>query len=182
MKRALAAVALCAGLFAAVAGDPYRVRRGDAGVARLAGEIAQERDHVTAIELAQMIRDHKAGLRVIDLRSEAEFASYHLPRAERMPIESIGTVAFDPRETIVLISDGGAHAAQAWVLLETLGHRNVYFLRGGLGEWLDDIMRPTKPTDLTRYFGGTPRGDDEGFAQTPRDTESNVSRLRRNAC
>jgi 3-mercaptopyruvate sulfurtransferase SseA len=42
----------------------------------------------------------------------------------------------------VLVSDGGAHAAQGWVFLRALGIAHVYFLRGGLGEWLDDVMNP----------------------------------------
>ena len=39
------------------------------------------------------------------------------------------------------------HAAQAWVFLCALGHRNVWFLRDGLHEWLDDVMSPTIADD-----------------------------------
>jgi hypothetical protein len=38
---------------------------------------------ITAVELAEWIRDRKPNLRVIDLRPEAAFDEYHLPRAER---------------------------------------------------------------------------------------------------
>ena len=41
--------------------------------------------------------------------------------------------AFHPSDTIVLLSEGGAHAAQAWVLLQVRGYRNVFFLRDGIG-------------------------------------------------
>ncbi|MEA2492037.1 MAG: hypothetical protein QOH21_3829 [Acidobacteriota bacterium] len=157
IRRTLAVVALAAGALAAVSGSPFRAERATIDVAQLAHAVAVEEDHVTALELAQWIRDRKPGLRIIDLRTAAEFAEYHVPRAERIAFEQLLGTPFRPTETIVLISDGGAHAAQAWVFLRALGHRDVYFLRGGLGEWLDEVMSPSKPTDLTRYFGGMPR-------------------------
>jgi 3-mercaptopyruvate sulfurtransferase SseA len=44
---------------------------------------------------------------------------------------AIAAAAFNPSDTIVLLSEGGAHAAQAWVFLQIRGYRNVFFLRGG---------------------------------------------------
>ena len=58
--------------------------------------------------------------------------TYHVPTAERVPLDSLAHVRFAADETIVLYSEGGAHAAQAWVFLRALGYDNVYFLRGGL--------------------------------------------------
>ncbi len=156
MRRALAIVALIGGALALVAGDPYTVvipsvsegpgRAGGAPpappgpsltlgmtVQRLATAVAREEDHVTLVELSQWIRDRKPGLRLIDVRTPAEFAKGHFPRAENIPIESIPTAAFNPTDTIVLLSEGGAHAAQAWVFLQLRGLRSVYFLRDGTG-------------------------------------------------
>ena len=141
MRRVLAIVAALGGALALVAGDPYGV-----DVQRLAKAVAHEDDHVTADELAQWIRDRKPGLRLIDVRTPAEFAKKHMASAENVPIESIASVAFGPSETIVLLSEGGAHAAQAWVFLQALGYRNVYFLRGGVQE--------TVPPDGRRYVPG----------------------------
>jgi rhodanese-related sulfurtransferase len=170
IRRALAITAITAGALAAVSGSPYRAERAGVDVAALAHTVAAEEDHVTALELAQWIHDRQPGLRIIDLRTPAEFAEYHLPRAERIALEQLLTTPFRPDETIVLISDGGAHAAQGWVFLRALGHRHVYFLRGGLGEWVDQVMNPAKPNDLTRYFGGTPRaaGDEVTAVQAMR--------------
>ena len=170
IRRALAIAALAAGGLAAVSGSPYRAERSTIDVAVLARAVAAEEDHVTALELAQWIRDRQPGLRIVDLRSPEAFAEYHVPRAERIALEQLVRTPFGPAETIVLISDGGAHAAQGWVFLRALGHRHVYFLRGGLGEWLDQVMNPVKPTDLTRYFGGTPRaaGDEVPAVQAMR--------------
>ena len=153
---------LCpAGLLAVFAGSPYAAKLGQIDVTELSAAVAHEEDHVSALELAAWIRDRKPGLRVIDLRPAADFETYHVPGAERVAIESLGSATFQADDTLVLISDGGAHAAQAWVFVRAMGHRNVYFLRGGINEWLDDVMNPNGPSQeaaaLSRYFGGVPR-------------------------
>lgn len=151
MKRVLAAIAAVAGALALLAGDPHPV-----DVRRLAAAVAHEDDHVTAGELAQWLRDRKPGLRIVDIRSPKEFAEYHLPSAENIPLEKVTDAPFQRSETIVLISGGGAHAAQAWVLLEVRGFRNVFFMRGGLQEWTDTLKSDPK---VGRYFGTPRRGD-----------------------
>src|SRR6476469_6297778 len=165
----------------------------------LAREIEHEDDHVTALELAQWIRDRKPGLRVLDIRTDSEYSAYHIPSAARMPLTELATLAPNDAETLVLYSGGGAHAAQGWVLLRTNGHRNVYFLRGGLLEWMDDVMSPALPTDssrvrvaaLSRYFGGWPTvglGPRIGAVPAPTTNASPataaaaVARARRRGC
>ena len=171
--RALALAALVLGALAPFAGSPYRTKREAMDVRQLAAQVAREEDHVTALELAQWIKDRKPRLRVIDLRAEADFEEYHLPRAEWMPLERLLSAPFAKDETVVLISDGGAHAGQGWVFLRALGHEQVYFLRGGLGEWLDDVMNPPKTTELSRYFGGSVRGE---------GATDDVAKMRRRGC
>lgn len=171
MTRAvLAWLAAGAALLATIAGSPYAADHTAVDVKRLATEVAREEDHVTALELAQWIRDRKAGLRIVDLRDSAAFDDYHLPRSERIAIEDLPSARFAPEETIVLISEAGGHAAQGWVLLQVAGHRNAFFLRGGIAEWVDDVMTPTLAVNatpaeaaafqpvsaLSRYFGGSP--------------------------
>jgi hypothetical protein len=162
-------------------------------VAALAGEIDREADHVTAIELGEWIRDRKAGLRVIDVRADSEFEAYHVPTAERVPLASIATLRPQAGQTLVLYSEGGAHAAQAWVLLRAAGHERVYFLRGGLLEWMDDVMNPVLGADAARaravssYFGGVPRvgAPDSSPNESPnvrRDAAAAVQRARRRGC
>ena len=191
--RGLALGAVALGALAALAGSP-RASGKSIDVAALARDIEAERDHVTALELAGWIRDRKSGLRIIDIRDLAEFDEYHIPLAERMPIESVVRATFKPAETIVMYSGGGAHAAQAWVLLRARGERNVFFLRGGIAEWLDEVMNPRIPAHLSletkakadsvaalsKYFGGVPRQVDsavpiEAFKAT-------VSRVRGRGC
>jgi rhodanese-related sulfurtransferase len=173
-RRILAAVAALLGVLALFAGSPYRAR-----------PVVD----VTAVELAEWLRDRKPDLRIIDVRTEEQFDAYHLPRAERMDVDSLAATPFKPEETIVLVS-GDERAAQAF------GNRQVYVLRGGLHEWIDDVMNPTIAADaspaaraafqrasvVSRYFGGVPRVVDK--LPTPRrdDIVAAAAAVRRRGC
>ena len=189
IRRALAVVAACGGVLAAFAGNPWPQHPelaiggrplGAEVAAELAAEVIDEKDHVTALELAQWVKERKPGLRVLDLRTPAEFDEYHVPGATMIRLDTLVSTRFAPSETLVLVSDGGAHAAQGWVLLRAAGASNVYFLRGGIGEWIDDVMNPVNaPPDvaaLSRYFGGVPRKG-EGPAQ-----RNSVNEMKRRGC
>jgi rhodanese-related sulfurtransferase len=171
--RALAGIAAALALGAAA----VDLRTIDAG--SLAAEIEHERDHISAPDLAQLIMDGDRAVRIFDLRSPAEFDRMHIAGATHATIEKLGekvdeTLAREqlPRDaTIVLYSEGGAHAAQAWVLLRLRGYRRVFFLREGMFEWLSRVVEPRLATDatpseraefdratgLSRFFGGTAR-------------------------
>lgn len=155
MRRALLVTALVAGALAPLAGSPYRAPQLD--VARLAAQIEKEQDHVTAVELAQWIRARKAGLRVIDLRTPAEFERYHVPSSVNVALPELVSQELPRGDTLVLVSDGGGHAAQGWVLMRARGYAHVYFLRGGLQEWEEDVIRAPEQKELSRYFGGERR-------------------------
>jgi rhodanese-related sulfurtransferase len=171
VAHAAVALALLLALAAAFAGTPDRSRNARVDVDSLARAIEHEDDHVTALELAEWIRDRRPGLRVVDIRTVGEFNAMHIPTAERIPLSELSKTPFRRDETIVLYSEGGAHAGQGWVFLRALGYSQVYFLRGGLREWLDEVMTPTvdfrasdsvkkqfvRISDLSRYFGGSPR-------------------------
>jgi len=196
----LGAIALVLGALAVAAGSPAR-NAGSLDVAQLAKTVEREEDHVTAIELARWIRDRKPDLRIIDIRDSADFESYHIPGAERFSLEDLSTRQFDPRETLVLYSGGGAHAAQGWVFLRARGLHEVFFLRGGLDEWLDEVINPQFPRDapasdrggmdsvaaLSRYFDGSPRAVDSVTSRAGTDDhhaswKEKVARKRGRGC
>ena len=194
--RALALSAGVLAVLAAISGSPHRSASGTLDVAAVARAIEREDDHVTAVELAQWIRDRKPGLRVLDIRSDTAFAAFHIPSAERVPLAALAAMRPVAGETLVLYSEGGAHAAQGWVLLRSLGFSSVYFLRGGLLDWMDDVMSPAlaeatgnatsdsaraQLAALSRYFGGVPR---VGAVPLPAEHESaaSVARVRRRGC
>ena len=156
-RRVIAASVVALSALAAFVGSPEPRQSQGASRQALASEIEHETDHVTALELAEWIRERRPGLRVLDVRADSEYAAYHIPGAEHTTLGVLAATKFSQSETLVLYSEGGAHAAQAWVLLRSAGVRNVFFLRGGVLEWLDDVMNPVVASELTRYFGGVPR-------------------------
>lgn len=189
--RRLGWVALGLAVLAPLAGSPFATQRGNIDVARLAGQVEREEDHVTALELAEWIKDRRPRLRILDLRPAAQFDSLHIPGSERVALDTLASVELHRSETIVLTSEAGAHAAQAWVFLRALGLEHVVFLRGGIYEWIDQVLSPSlavdatpaerveyaRATALSRYFGGALLGS------VPRVEQArSVPRLRRRGC
>jgi rhodanese-related sulfurtransferase len=162
----------------------------------LATEIATERDHISALELGEQIMRGES-LRVIDLRSAGEFAQLHVPGATRMALEDLAGASLPRSAAIVLYSEGGTHAAQAWMLLRLRGYTRVRFLREGLYEWIARVLEPSLASDataaeraeferaqlLTRFFGGmahvdVPRSElPVGYWTTRRDESHEPDRL-----
>jgi rhodanese-related sulfurtransferase len=192
--RILAGGALVMGAFAAVAGSPRSGANASVDIDALAHDVQTEADHVTAVELARWIRDRKPRLRIIDVRDSAEFEQFHIPLAEHIPLETVVKTPFKNGETVVLYSGGGAHAAQAWVFLRARGVKDVFFLRGGLAEWLDDVLNPRIPihasaeeraafdsvAELSRYFDGVPRRVDSVVPL--QSIKASVARVRGRGC
>ena len=198
ITKRLGAGAVVLGLGAPFAGSPYLASRGHIDVANIAREIAKGDDHISALQLAQWIRERRPRLRLIDVRRSDEFAEYAIPTAENIPLEALPRTAFAADETLVLYSEGGAHAAQAWMMLRAMGYRSVYFISGGLVDWHWDVMSPVlrpdaskeeraafeKTADLSRYFGGVPQlGLTAGEVRaTDRERAPRIATLRRRGC
>jgi rhodanese-related sulfurtransferase len=205
LERGLAIVALVAGGLAVIAGAPTRAVRGNVDVGQLADIVEREEDHVTARELAWWIRGDKAGLRVLDVRPDSEYAELHIPGAQRVALGEIARMPLDSAATYVLYSEGGTHAAQGWVLLRARGVERAFFLRGGMYEWLEQVMNPSVPSNtpqatrdsiraLTIWFGGKMVVVDstspaipsllDGELSAPRatDTREQIRKVRRRAC
>lgn len=199
--RLLGGAAAVLAVLAGAAGISRGRIQGRVDATALADEIERKADHVTAVELAERIKDREPDLRVLDVRTDSEFAAYHIPSAEHVPLSALATMKPRAGETLVLYSEGGAHAAQGWVLLRALGHQHVYFLSGGLLDWLEEVMNPqlpatpdsasTRVAELSRYFGGLPRtadapssavNDSRLTSDVSQTVQGEVSRLRRRGC
>lgn len=196
--RLLGAAALALGAAAPFVGSPYR---GDAklDIDGLAAAIVAGEDHVSALQLARWIRDRKPGLRVVDVRTADEFAAFSIPSAENIPIHQIGQAKFAPTDTVVLYSEEGAHAGQAWVFLKAKGVQQAFFIAGGLADWRDEVMSPALPADaspeaaaafapiaeLSLYFGGSPVTGPAGAGPTrmpPSSAAADLAAIRRRGC
>ena len=175
----------------------------------LAADIEKEIDHISAIDLAERIKRQEPGLQVFDLRSTEEYADFHIPGARHALIGDLLHEPTTAEATIVLYSEGGTHAAQAWVLMRLRGHRNVFFLREGIYEWLSRVQEPRlaanataaereefrKAEELSRFFGGVPLSDvprnqvplgywneKEGRTHESGGTREVIANIRRRGC
>jgi rhodanese-related sulfurtransferase len=190
-RRQLAVTALGLATAAPFAGSPFAGHRAQIDITELARLVEREEDHVSAVELAEWIKSRRPDLRILDVRSKEAFDTMHIPGAERVALDSLTTAQLGLHQTIVLYSEATAHAAQGWVFLHALGFKSVFFLRGGMYEWADQILSPTLAIDatdaeraefarassLSRYFGGQPRSG------VPRGEQTfSAEQLRRRGC
>lgn len=149
-------------------------------LASIAGEITREQDQVDPLDLATWIRERRAGLRVVDVREGVDSTTYVIPGAQLVALDSVPTLKVAAGELVVLYSDGGTHAAQAWVLLRARGIAGVHVLKDGMAAWEDEVLSPLIPSiaedsaqlrfkrarALALWFGGRPRLEDAA-ASTP---------------
>lgn len=170
LNRALAAAALLLGVVA-IAGNPYRGSTVSIDTQELATIVGSKVDHVTVQELVGWIIQGRADYRLIDLRSGPEYAAYHIPTAENVPVAQLPGYGLGRNEKIVLYSEGGIHSAQAWFLLRAQKYPGACILFGGLEAWKDEVLYPVAPAAATpqqaaaferdaqvaRFFGGGPR-------------------------
>lgn len=176
-SRMLLLALLLGGVVAAGVGNPYRGPDVVLREADLALLVQREADHLTVEDLADRLIAGTLEYRLVDLRTADEFARGTLPGAENIPLADLPAQRFDPRERLLLFTDGQTHAAQAWVLLKARGMTAIYVLRGGLDGWRQEILQPVvadPPTarDLERIararaFGGTPMAGGGGKAPQP---------------
>ena len=180
LRRSLAAAAFALGALA-MAGNPVRGHVVTIDTQELATIVGGAVDHVSPSELADWIVRGAADYRLVDLRSEAEYAQYHIPTAENVPVAQLPDWGLARNERIVLYSEGGIHSAQAWMLMSAQGYKGVYILSGGLEGWKDEVVFPVAPASadprevarferaaqVARFFGGQPRAAGAADAGAP---------------
>lgn len=180
INRALAVTALALGALA-LAGNPVRGHVVRIDTQELATIVESKVDHVTASDLADWIVRGASDYRLVDIRTPDEFATYHIPTAENVPIAELPDYGLGRNGRIVLYSEGGIHSAQAWMLLRAQKYTGVYILFGGLEAWNDEVLHPQAPADSTptslaafakaaavaRGFGGAPRAASAAGADSP---------------
>ncbi|HLJ74436.1 MAG TPA: YeeE/YedE thiosulfate transporter family protein [Thermoanaerobaculia bacterium] len=105
-KRGRAVIAAAA-LMTVFAGTPYTAR------------------DIDAITLASWIKDHKAGVEIVDERTPVEFAATHIPLSVNRPGDGS-----------IVIRDAGRE----------------YVLRGGIAAWNSEVLKTQHPTPATLYF------------------------------
>ena len=105
--------------------------------------IASGEDRIAPMTLAEWLVEDRPGLRVIDIRPEAEFTRYSIKGSENIPIRQLltrdGLDLLDEYGVHVLVSEDGLQAGQAWVMLRGLGFE-AYILEGGAQAWVEQVL------------------------------------------
>lgn len=152
----LAALALVAATFAAVAGDALPPLGAD---------------EISAVDLALWIRERRPHVVIVDARAVEEFDQDRIPGAQLA--KDVAAVALTSADTIVVYTGAGADAG---ALLGMSRAPRILRLHGGISAWNDEVIFPVLRADanatqrrdfaaraqLSRYFGGAPRLLDPG--------------------
>jgi rhodanese-related sulfurtransferase len=94
---------------------------------------------VNAERLDEIVRE-RHDLRLLDVRSPAEYESAHIGGSYNVPLETLGEHAAEISEDVdapvVLVCRSGARARQAEETLRRVGMPNLHVLDGGLNGWI----------------------------------------------
>jgi len=168
LNQRLAALAFVLGAIA-IGARPYPGATVKIDTRELASSVARGVDRVDPLELADWIITARSDYRLLDLRDEQAYATYHVPGAELAPVATLEDYPLMRNEKVVLYSDDGVRAAQAWFLLKARGYPGVYILSGGLDAWVNTVLFPALGDDpaerqrddrlaaISAYFGGKPK-------------------------
>lgn len=123
-------------------GQPTNTDRQAALAAEQETALSERSVQIHPAELLAYLNNRQIIPYVIDVRSESDFNTFHLPGAHRVPLDEILPLAQDlqlqPRNTLfVVLSNEEAAATDAWRMLNAEGIANVYILEGGINKWLD---------------------------------------------
>ncbi|MFO0934143.1 MAG: rhodanese-like domain-containing protein [Planctomycetota bacterium] len=103
-----------------------------------AAQVEAGEDHLAPDEFARRLLDAPDTLAIVDVRPADEFAAFHVPGAVNLDLvrllgpEGAAFLDANAAKTVVLVSDGMTHPAQAWVELARRGRTNVRILEDGL--------------------------------------------------
>jgi rhodanese-related sulfurtransferase len=121
---------------------------------QLLNEAKTRTQYVTPEAVADMVVKKDPTLRLIDVRSQAEFEKFSLPGAINVPIADLLSDQYvdilnQDVKMNVFYSNGSLTANEAWMVTRQLGYKNNYVLEGGLNYWFDAILNPKKPASTS---------------------------------
>ncbi|HOX40135.1 MAG TPA: rhodanese-like domain-containing protein [Candidatus Brocadiia bacterium] len=150
-------------------------------------EIADGKDHISPVELADRLISNPSSVMLVDVRSAEEFAAFHIKGAVNAPLPDLPAVvsARPAGAIVVLCSNGMVHPAQARDALDRLGYRDVYILTDGIDGFIRTCLKPAslRPEPVSVEMAGRIRAWrawylDEGHAPPAPSAASAVSQAR----
>lgn len=107
-------------------------------------------------DMGALLRDYP-GLRLLDVRTPAEFQSAHIPGAYNVPLDTLGEHSAEIRRVsdvpVVLVCQSGMRARKADDTLRAAGMSNLHVLDGGINGWISagfQVVRGPKRMSLER--------------------------------
>ena len=121
---------------------------------KLLQEVQEGYQYMTTSEIADKIINKDPSIQLIDVRSQSDYESYHLPGAINIPISEIlldkyVDVLNQNIKMNILYSNSSNTANEAWMILRQLDYENNYILQGGLNYWAETIINPQKPSNMS---------------------------------
>ena len=137
-------------------------------------KIIQQTRYFTPEEVAKFIISEDPSLQLIDVRQPSLYNKFSLKGAMNIPIADIlneDNLLYLDQDVYktVLFSNGTSDADAAWILVTRLGYENVYVMKGGLNQWVENILQPSEHSVVwdrvddqlyqyrkgaSQYFGG----------------------------
>ena len=94
---------------------------------------------VDANRLDELLRERR-DLRLLDVRTPAEYESVHISGSYNVPLDTLGEHAAEIRENVdapvVFVCQSGTRSRQAEAALKRVGMPQVHVLDGGLNGWV----------------------------------------------
>ena len=111
--------------------------------------IDQAADHLEPEDLADRLMTGAGDTVVVDVRSPAEYAAFHIRGAIHVALADLpaALAPYKNRGTIVLYSNGMTHPAQARDVLSEMGYTNAYLLTDGLQGFAERCLKPASLRD-----------------------------------
>jgi rhodanese-related sulfurtransferase len=184
-KQLAASVAILLALVLALAATIARgTGAGPTNAPALVETIVEEKDHVTAGELARWIIEKRQDYQLIDIRQPWQFDDYHIPTAVNIPLAQLfredNLKKLSREKKIVVYGLGAGHSAETQLLLSLKGY-NAYSVKEGITAWWDEVMTPLSLRSETqspagyqqakqlreRFLGTSPTGAGASAPSTP---------------
>ena len=117
----------------------------------LANAISPER-YISTDELADRIINQDPSILLIDVRDSISYLRNTIPNAVNIPLKDILKENFEgylnqDEYDVILFSNDNFYADEAWILCNRLNFQNLRVLKGGMNNWFNTIINPTKPTE-----------------------------------
>lgn len=158
-NKILASIAVAFSVFALIAGNPF----------------SSKKSYINPEQFADSLISKKQGLTIVDLRDKKDYDDYHIPSALNINPGEINPSSFEKNNMIVFYSGRDNISKTAQYKFERAGFKNVFFLNGGIDDWMNKVIFPILPKNSSdaqkkefqkieqksMYFGGQPEREDE---------------------